>query len=108
MVKTKAVYPLTVSSAISDNFNGQYHIGPMTLNKTADTAYITITTEVPKGKLDADSKEPGSKQRLYSRRLQIVIAVKRNEGWVITENFPYDNIQQYSVSSAALSQTMEI
>jgi outer membrane protein OmpA-like peptidoglycan-associated protein len=101
-IKTNAVNPLTITSAISNNFNSQYHIGPMALNKTADTAYITITTEIPKSKLDMDSKDPGSKQKLYSRRLQIVIAVKKNDQWVITGTFPYNNIQEYSVSCAAL------
>ena len=101
--KSNSMDPLNIVSAISNNFNGQYHIGPMALNRKADTAYITLTTEVPKSKLDMDSRDQGSKQKLYSRRLELVIAVKRNDEWVITGNFPYNNIQQYSVSSAALS-----
>jgi outer membrane protein OmpA-like peptidoglycan-associated protein len=101
--KTSAVTPVMITSVISDNFNGHYHIGPIAVTPSGDTAYITITTEISKSKLTTDQKNFNSKQTLVSRRLQLAIAVKRNDQWVIIGSFPYNNIREYSVSSAALS-----
>lgn len=103
-IKLDNLRQMELTSAIKDNFNGDYHIGPIALNDSANTAYITLTTEVPKKKLDLDKKDWKSRQNLYSRRLQLVIAKKINEQWVISGSFPYNNIQKYSVSSAALSK----
>lgn len=102
-IKTDNLRQLELTSAIKDNFNGNYHIGPIALNDSANTAYITLTTEISKDKLALDKKNWKSNQNLYSRRLQLVIAKKINEHWVIIGNFPYNNIQKYSVSSASLS-----
>jgi outer membrane protein OmpA-like peptidoglycan-associated protein len=102
--KTGRVTPVTVTSSINNDFNGHYHIGPMALNLAGDTAYITLTTEISKNKLDMDTKNLNTSQKLVSRRLQLVTAVRRQDQWVITGTFPYNNIQEYSVSSAALSR----
>jgi outer membrane protein OmpA-like peptidoglycan-associated protein len=101
--KTNTVTPVMISSGMSDNFNGQYHIGPIALTPSADTAYVTITTEISRSKLTTDQKNFNSNQKLVSRRLQLVIAVKKYDQWIITGSFPYNNIREYSVSSAALS-----
>ena len=103
-IKLDNLRQMDLTSTLKDNFNGDYHIGPIALNDSANTAYITLTTEVPKKKLNLDKKDWKSKQNLYSRRLQLVIAKKINEQWVISGSFPYNNIQKYSVSSAALSK----
>jgi len=103
-IKLDNLRQMTLTSAIKNNFSGDYHIGPMALNDSANTAYITLTTEVPKKKLDLDKREWKSRQNLYSRRLQLVVAKKINDQWVISGSFPYNNIQKYSVSSATLSK----
>lgn len=102
--KTNSVQPLALSSSVNDSFKGKYHIGPIALNKTADTAYITVTTEIPKKELNIDKKDYSTSQKLYSRRLQLIVAKKINDQWISIGSFPYNNIQKYSVSSAALSK----
>ncbi len=85
-------------------FNDSYHVGPMALNKTADTAYITIATGIPSKKLGIDKPGAKSTQRLYSRRLLLVMASKKEGQWVVFGSFPYNDIQKYSVGDAALSK----
>lgn len=103
-IKDKSVQALVLSSATNDNFKGKYHIGPIALNNTADTAYITVTTEIPKKELDIDKKDYGSSQKLYSRRMQLIVAKKINDQWFSIGGFPYNDVKQYSISSAALSK----
>jgi len=97
------VSELPISNASSVKFIGSYHAGPMTLNKAADTAYITVTTEVSAKNLDLDKPSSKSTQKLYTRRLQLLMARKLNGQWVIFGSFPYNNIQKYSIGNAALS-----
>lgn len=80
-------------------FNTDYHTGPMAVNATGDTAYITITTRAPARKITKDN----SSQRLYTRRLQLIITTKTNGQWGNFKNFPYNNVNEYSVGHAALS-----
>jgi outer membrane protein OmpA-like peptidoglycan-associated protein len=82
---------------------GDYHVGPVAFNAAADTAYLTITTVVPKKKLTLDKPEKGVKQRLYTRRLQLVIATKKDNQWGNFKSFAYNNVDEYSVGHAALS-----
>jgi outer membrane protein OmpA-like peptidoglycan-associated protein len=89
-------------------FNNSYHAGPMALNGTADTAYITVTTEISPKNLVIDKPDPKSPQRLYTRRLQLVMASKKNGQWTIFASFPYNDIQKYSVGNAALSKDGKI
>jgi len=95
----KELYPSDNGSGI---FSDSYHIGPIGLNRTADTAYITITTGISKKKLPSDNGN--SKQRLYTRRLQLMMASKQNDQWVVFGGFPYNDVQKYSVGGAALSK----
>ncbi|WP_460680875.1 OmpA family protein [Mucilaginibacter koreensis] len=85
----------------SEIFKGDYHTGPVAFNATADTAYITITTNVPVNSLP---KEVNKNQRLYTRRLQLVMATKAGSKWSNFINLPFNNVQQYSVGHAALSR----
>jgi outer membrane protein OmpA-like peptidoglycan-associated protein len=96
--EVKELFPSDNGSGI---FNDGYHIGPVALNSSADTAYITITTGISKKKLAVDDK---AKQRLYTRRLQLVMASKQNGQWVVFGSFPYNDVQKYSVGDAALSK----
>jgi len=94
---------LNLSTAAIDVFKDEYHIGPIALNHTADTAYITVTTGIPKKELPVDEKETRHSQNLYSRRLQLLMAAKIDGQWVVYGSFPYNNVQKYSVGDAALS-----
>jgi outer membrane protein OmpA-like peptidoglycan-associated protein len=84
--------------------NTDHHTGPIVINNTGDTAYITITTTVPKSQLPTDKKQKGRRQKLYTRRLQLMVAIKQNDVWSDLKNFPYNNIQQYSLGHATLSK----
>jgi len=96
-----------VLDALGHSYNDYYHFGPIAFNNAADTAYITVTTGRPKLLLPADSdSKPG--HNLYTRRLQLLIARKKNNQWVAIGNFPYDNVEQYSLGDAALSKDGKI
>jgi outer membrane protein OmpA-like peptidoglycan-associated protein/tetratricopeptide (TPR) repeat protein len=94
---------LAINTSNSSIFNDSYHVGPVAFNNAADTAYITITTGISKKKLEIDKPEAKSTQRLYTRRLQLVMASKKNGEWMVFGSFPYNNIQKYSLGDAALS-----
>ncbi|MES2808613.1 MAG: OmpA family protein [Bacteroidota bacterium] len=91
--------------AVKDNpiFTGNYHVGPIAVTTGGDTAYITVTTTVPKSKLLVDKKTIGTAQNLYTRRLQLVIATKIGGQWANFKNFSYNNVKEYSVGHAALA-----
>ena len=84
-------------------FNGDYHAGPAVVNKTTDTAWITITTTQKARALPVDKREKPNSQRLYTRRLMLIMATKVDGVWGNFKNFPYNNISAYSVGHAALS-----
>ncbi len=99
-----------LSIATDDNaiFNGDYHAGPIAFNNAADTAYITVTTAIPPKQIGLDKLDPKDKQRLYTRRLQLVMASKKNGQWTVFGSFPYNNVQEYSIGDAALSKSGRI
>jgi len=105
--KSHAINQLQVSNIISNVFSDDYHVGPIALNTAADTAYITITTGLPKKQLPAD-KVTRNAQNLYTRRLQLLIANKTNGQWTVFSSFPYNNVQNYSVGDADLSKDGKI
>ena len=83
-----------VLDALGKNYNDYYHFGPIAFNNAADTAYITVTTGRPALLLPADSDSKRN-QKLYTRRLQLLIAHKKNNQWVAVGNFPYDDVGHY-------------
>lgn len=103
-LNTRETKQFSLDQGNSTEFEDAYHVGPMVLNHTSDTAYITLTTEVMAKKLPIDKRIGKNRQRLYTRRLQLVMAVKKNERWVISGSFSYNNVQMYSVGNAALSR----
>jgi outer membrane protein OmpA-like peptidoglycan-associated protein len=107
-INSNAVKELPLAADDDAIFNNGYHAGPMALNSTADTAYITVTTEISPKKLLIDKPDGKSTQRLYTRRLQLVIASKKNGQWSIYGSFPYNDVQKYSVGNAALSKDGKI
>ncbi|HZY36010.1 MAG TPA: OmpA family protein [Mucilaginibacter sp.] len=92
-----------VVNALGQSLNDYYHFGPIAFNNAADTAYITVTTGRPAILLPADSDSKRG-QKLYTRRLQLLIARKKDNQWVLTGSFPYDNVAQYSLGDATLSK----
>ncbi|MBC7398974.1 MAG: OmpA family protein [Mucilaginibacter sp.] len=88
-------------------FDANYHVGPMVFTSSADTAYITITTTLPKSKLALDYDSRGI-QQLYTRRLQLIVATKVNGVWANFKNFQYNNIKEYSIGHATLSKNGNI
>ncbi len=98
------VIPFELKPKINSIFDGDYNIGPMAFNAAEDTAYITVTANVPKHILPTDKITKGSKQLLYTRRLQIIIATKTNGKWVNFKSFPYNNVKRYSIGNATLSK----
>ncbi|TSJ39276.1 OmpA family protein [Mucilaginibacter corticis] len=85
-------------------FEAVYNVGPMVLTNSGDTAYITITTTLPKGKLSVDAKVSGGTESLYTRRLQLIVATKTAGKWTNFKSFPYNNVNEYSVGHATLSK----
>jgi outer membrane protein OmpA-like peptidoglycan-associated protein len=96
-----------VVNLLGQSYNDYYHFGPIALNNTADTAYITVTTGKPAPALPADSDSPPG-NNLYTRRLHLLVAHKKKDHWVVTGNFPYDNVEKYSIGEAALSKDGKI
>lgn len=101
-LKGQQTTPVSIVAGTGVDFNDGYHVGPMALNKTNDTAYITVTTELPLSKLAADKQDTRHGQKLYTRRLQLLLAAKKSGKWFICGSFPYNNVQFYSVGNAAL------
>lgn len=101
---SKDIKELTIFTDNSDVFTGDYHIGPAAFNNKGDTAYITVTTAISPKKIGLDKPAAKSNQKLYTRRLQLVMASKKDGQWMVFGGFPYNNIQKYSVGDAALSK----
>lgn len=85
-----------------------YHAGPMVLNATSDTAYVTISTWVKKGEIPVDKKMYKREEKLYTRRLGLIIVAKKNGKWELVKTFPYNNIKAFSVGHAALAKNGNI
>lgn len=85
-------------------FDTKYHIGPMVFTNSGDTAYITITTTVPHKQLPTELKTPDNTQKLYTRRLELIVATKVRGQWSSFKSFDYNNLSDYSVGNAALSK----
>ena len=102
-VNSERISPFDVVNALGQSLNDYYHFGPIAFNNAADTAYITVTTGRPALLLPADLDSKRS-QKLYTRRLQLLMARKKNNQWVAIGSFPYDDVAHYSLGDAALSK----
>lgn len=85
----------------------EYHVGPMELNGTGDVAYVTIATRASKSDLPLD-KTGKLKERLYTRRLELMTAVKKDGKWGELKPFAYNNVKEYSLGHAALSKNGQL
>jgi len=82
-----------------------YHVGPLVLSPTGDTAYVTIATRTPARQLPIDkSTGKKSRERLYTRRLEIIVAIKKEGSWQDLKGFTYNNVKEFSVGHAAISK----
>jgi OOP family OmpA-OmpF porin len=110
LYKTEGDSIAPIALKVKDNpiFTGNYHVGPIAVTANGDTAYITVTTTVPKSKLLVDKKSIGTVQNLFTRRLQLVIATKVKGEWANFKNFAYNNVKEYSVGHAALAKNGSI
>ncbi len=93
---------LTLPNIMPYSFNNTpYHVGPVVPNKDEDVLYVTRTHP---GKQVQRYKEGGTRFKKHNLELKIY----RNNGndWA-EEDFPYNNVEQYSVGHAALSDDEE-
>lgn len=99
MVNELPVISKNYSSFISD-----YHVGPMVLNLTEDTGYVTISTRAFAADLPIDKKENKNDERIYTRRLELILVAKKDGRWEYLKGFPYNDVKKYSLGHAALSR----
>lgn len=83
----------------------EYHVGPVVFNSTADLAFVTIATRAPAAIIPLDKTKGGD--RLYTRRLELLIAVKNGDKWEL-KSFPYNDVKAYSLGHAALSKDEKV
>ena len=106
--KGENIRQLLLSNGLDGLTLDDYHIGPIALNARGDTAYITLTTGVEKKEIVLDKTGSKRGQKLYTRRLQLVMAIKKHDQWVVVAEFPYNNINKYSVGHAALAKDSRV
>lgn len=87
-------YPNILSGAFN---HSQYHVGPVSTNAAEDVLYVTRTYT---GKDAERFKAVGSKWK--KQNLELKIFKKSGDQW-LEEDFPYNNVQQYSLGHAVLS-----
>jgi outer membrane protein OmpA-like peptidoglycan-associated protein/tetratricopeptide (TPR) repeat protein len=105
-INNSNITELPLDNSGSIDLTKDYHTGPMAINATGDTAYITVTTQQSRGKLPND--RTASDEHLYTRRLELIMATKKNGKWGNFTRFPYNNVSAYSVGHAALSRNGEV
>ncbi|WP_083252056.1 OmpA family protein [Pedobacter steynii] len=85
-----------------------YHVGPLELNAAGDVAFVTIATRASASQLPLDKTDGKIKERLYTRRLELMTAVKKDGKWGDLKAFPYNNVKEYSLGHAALSKNGQV
>ncbi|MBV8253644.1 MAG: OmpA family protein [Chitinophaga sp.] len=91
--------PVTLIRGIENSINQyRFHIGPVTFSTGLDTAYLTITNPN-----HITHKKEKSKVLYGTRRLQLLICIKKDGKWEVLEPFTYNNPEEYSLGHAALS-----
>ena len=89
---------LVTPSIMGDAFNDAlYHVGPILPNRNEDILYVTRTNPTHEVEVVKD-KGP----RLKKHNLELKIYRKQGTGWV-EEDFPHNNVKEYSLGHAALS-----
>lgn len=83
----------------------EYHVGPAVFNPTGDLAFVTVATRAPAAIIPIDKVKGGD--RLYTRRLELLMAVKNGARWDL-KSFPYNDVKAYSIGHAALSKDTKV
>lgn len=90
---------LSNSTQLLDNFNSaDFHIGPIAATKDLETLFVTRTYP---GKQTEVYKADGSKWKKHN--LELKIYTKDGSKWKEID-FPYNNVKEYSLGHAALSE----
>lgn len=79
--------------------NGKFHVGPLTADAAGNTLFVTRTYV---GKDGERTKE--GQRKYHTHRLELYIYTKTNEGTWSAEPFAYNNVQEYSLGHATLSE----
>lgn len=94
---------ITHPAVMSDIFNdARYHVGPITTDSAENTLYVTRTYP---GRNVEKFKEGGVNWR--KANLELKIYTKNGDSWA-ESNFPYNNVEQYSLGHASLSDDGQI
>ena len=101
-ISTGSTTEMVMDNTGEINLSRDYHTGPIAINATGDTAYITVTTRLSSGKLPTDRNV--ADQQVYTRRLELMVATKKGDKWGNFTRFRYNNPTVYSVGHAALSK----
>lgn len=103
-----AIEELIVRAKEYSAFKTDYHVGPMVLNGTEDTAYVTVSTRMPAVNIPLDAPRRRYDDRLYTRRLELLILIKSEGKWSSYQHFPYNDVKAFSVGHAALSKNGQV
>ncbi len=94
---------LSYPDIMTTTFNqSSYHIGPVAADKEEETLYVTRTYA---GNSAEKIKVEG--QYWKEQNLELKVFKKVGENW-IEEDFPYNNVKEYSVGHAALSNDNKV
>lgn len=94
---------LNYPNILSESFNNSmYHVGPTSTNAKEDVLFVTRTYI---GKDAEQFKASGSKWKKQNLELKIY---RKSEGHWVEENFPYNNVKEYSLGHAVLSQDEKV
>jgi outer membrane protein OmpA-like peptidoglycan-associated protein/tetratricopeptide (TPR) repeat protein len=90
---------LSNPSQLQESFNSaDFHIGPIAATKDMETLFVTRTYP---GKHTEVYKADGSKWKKHN--LELKIYTKNGSSWKETD-FPYNNVKEYSLGHASLSE----
>lgn len=78
--------------------NADYHVGPVISNKAGNTLFVSRTYM---GKKDAEIEIKG-KRKFRTNNIELYIYTANNGQWV-EKPFPYNNVKEYSLGHACLS-----
>jgi len=85
------------------NEDTKYHIGPVSSDASGDVFFVTQTYVGKKGDLNKIGKK-----KYRTNRLELIIYSKDAQGKWSSTPFPYNNIKEYSVGHATLSNDQQV
>ncbi len=85
--------------AVGEINDASYHLGPVAADATGNTLFITRTYPGREGERTREDR-----QKFLTRNLELYCYTRNNDGTWSAEPFAYNNVQEYSLGHAALSQ----